>query len=226
MNGGRQFEEGSSLMLYNVQRSTAGLYVCTADNGVGEAVSQTVTVTVRCECSAVFFIYYHYWYCSQSMRQGLCNGTVSVRPSLHLSVPAVDHCSSVQRVCSAAVGPASNRSYNCCTAGAQQQRCHSSTAVSSKGDQCHFYSRHRRLNSEYSRLVGLFCHAKLLQSGCMCCHIIISFISVFLSVWLHVTVNICQSFFTVLHCFHCLIPSVVPDFNWITFIGALHTDGA
>jgi len=46
---GRQFEENNSLTVYNVQRSTAGLYVCTADNGVGETVSRTVTVTVRCQ---------------------------------------------------------------------------------------------------------------------------------------------------------------------------------
>jgi len=37
----------------------------------------------------------HFWHCLLSMRQGLCNGTVSVR----LSVPFIDHCSSVRRVC-------------------------------------------------------------------------------------------------------------------------------
>ena len=37
----------------------------------------------------------HFWHCLLNMRQGLCNGTVSVR----LSMPSIDHCSSVRRVC-------------------------------------------------------------------------------------------------------------------------------
>ena len=37
---------------------------------------------------------------------------------------------------------------DCCTDGAQQQRRRSSTAVSSKGEQCHVYSRRRRLNTD------------------------------------------------------------------------------
>jgi len=49
VTNGRQFEEGNLLTVYNVQRSTAGLYICTADNGVGEAVSRNVTVKVSCE---------------------------------------------------------------------------------------------------------------------------------------------------------------------------------
>ena len=41
-----------------------------------------------------------FWHCSNSMRQGLCNGTYLF---VCLSVPSINHCSSVQRV--AAVGP-------------------------------------------------------------------------------------------------------------------------
>ena len=49
-SGGGQFHlEGGSMTAYNVQRSAAGLYVCSADNGVGEPVSRTVTVNVRCQ---------------------------------------------------------------------------------------------------------------------------------------------------------------------------------
>jgi len=48
-SSGRQSEEGSLLTVYNVQRDTAGMYVCTADNGIGQAVSRTVTVKVNCE---------------------------------------------------------------------------------------------------------------------------------------------------------------------------------
>ena len=49
------------------------------------------------------------------------NGTVSVRLSVRLSVPSVDRCSSVRRVC--CCGPGEREiSIDCCTAGAQQQR--------------------------------------------------------------------------------------------------------
>jgi len=41
--------------VYNVQRSTAGLYVCTADNGVQHPVSRTITVTVRCQLLTLHF---------------------------------------------------------------------------------------------------------------------------------------------------------------------------
>ena len=33
----------------NITRSSNGTYRCTADNGVGDAVNQTVKVTVRCK---------------------------------------------------------------------------------------------------------------------------------------------------------------------------------
>jgi len=65
-------------------------------------------------------------------RQGLCNGTMSVRPSDCLSVPSIARCSSVRRVC--CCGPGGQEiSIDCCTAdaaaatapkqhGGQQQR--------------------------------------------------------------------------------------------------------
>jgi len=49
------------------------------------------------------------------MRQGLCNGTVSVRPSVGLSDPAIDRCNSVRRVCCCGPG-GQETSIDCCTA--------------------------------------------------------------------------------------------------------------
>lgn len=56
MPSDRQLDEGEgegSLTVLNVDRTAAGLYVCTADNGVGEPVSRTVTVNVRCKLRSV-----------------------------------------------------------------------------------------------------------------------------------------------------------------------------
>ena len=55
------------------------------------------------------------------MRQGLCNGMVSVRLSASLSVPAIDRCSSVRRVCCR--GPGGQEiSIDCCTAATAPQQ--------------------------------------------------------------------------------------------------------
>ena len=76
---------------------------------------------------------------------------VTVRcPSVCLYGPAIDNCSSVRRVC--CCGPGGQEvSIDCCTAGARQQRRRSSTAVSSKCEQCHVSSRRRTLNT-FSRM--------------------------------------------------------------------------
>ena len=70
-------------------------------------------------------------------------------PSVRLSVPSIDRCSSVRRF--AAGRPAGGR-YRLTAAGAQLQRrgrstAHSNAAVASKREQCHVYSRRRRLNT-------------------------------------------------------------------------------
>ena len=63
------------------------------------------------------------WHCSHNMWQGLCNGTVSVHPSVCLSVPAINFCSSMRRVCCCGSG-GQEISIDCGTAGAQLQwRC-------------------------------------------------------------------------------------------------------
>jgi len=54
---------------------------------------------------------------SRGTRQGLCNGTVSVR----LSIQAINRCSSVQRVCCCGFG-GQEISIDCCTAGAAAAR--------------------------------------------------------------------------------------------------------
>jgi len=72
------------------------------------------------------------------MRQDLYNGAVS-----RLSVRSIDRCSHARRVC-------------CCGPGGQKisidsigrRTGHSSTAVSSKGEQCHVSSRRRRLDTD------------------------------------------------------------------------------
>ena len=61
----------------------------------------------------------------------------------NVSVPAIDCCSSVRRVC--CCGPGGQEISM--TAARPQQRRRSSTAVSSKCEQCHVYSRRRRLNA-------------------------------------------------------------------------------
>ena len=86
-----------------------------------------------------FLVYYY-------MRQGLCNGTVFVCPPVRLSVPEIDRCSSVRRVCCCEPGR-TEISIDYCTAGAHQQRRRSSTAVSNKCEQCHVYNRRRRLSA-------------------------------------------------------------------------------
>jgi len=70
-------------------------------------------------------------------------------PSVRLSVPSIDRCSSVRRF--AAGRPAGGR-YRLTAAGARLQRrgrstAHSNAAVGSKREQCHVYSRRRRLNT-------------------------------------------------------------------------------
>jgi len=63
------------------------------------------------------------WHCSHNIWQGLCNGTVSVHPSVCLSVPAINCCSSMRRVCCCGSG-GQEISIDCGTAGAQLQwRC-------------------------------------------------------------------------------------------------------
>ncbi len=46
---GRDREEGLSLILRDVQRTDAGVYVCTASNGVGNSASAEINVSVKCE---------------------------------------------------------------------------------------------------------------------------------------------------------------------------------
>jgi len=64
------------------------------------------------------------------MRQGLRNGTLSVR----LSVPSIDHCMPLRRVC--CCGPAGRRYRSIAAATGH----HSSTAPGSKCEQCHVVS--------------------------------------------------------------------------------------
>ena len=85
-----------------------------------------------------------YQHCLLSMHcaeQGLCNGQASVCMSvcpvihpLHSAAAGLPLCARRQEI-----------SFDCCTAGAQQQRRHS-MALSSKCEQCYVYSWRRKLN--------------------------------------------------------------------------------
>ena len=87
-------------------------------------------------------------------RQGQCNGTASVR----LSVPSVDRCHSVRRVC--CCGPREQAiSIDCCTARLQQARPlfgpylqrrggWQHGGINSKCEQCHVVSGRRKLNTD------------------------------------------------------------------------------
>ena len=47
---GRERQEGLSLELNGVGRHDAGVYVCTATNGVGKPARAEITVEVKCKC--------------------------------------------------------------------------------------------------------------------------------------------------------------------------------
>lgn len=46
-----QEDESSLLTISNVTRAHAGLYQCTANNGIGLSASVNVQLVVQCECS-------------------------------------------------------------------------------------------------------------------------------------------------------------------------------
>ena len=49
LNTGHTKVEGLSLQLENVGRTDAGIYICTANNGVGEPASAQITVNINCK---------------------------------------------------------------------------------------------------------------------------------------------------------------------------------
>ena len=49
LNTGHTKVEGLSLQLENVGRTDAGIYICTANNGVGESASAQITVNINCK---------------------------------------------------------------------------------------------------------------------------------------------------------------------------------
>ena len=49
MNTGHTNVEGLSLELENVGRTDAGIYICTANNGVGKSASAQITVHINCK---------------------------------------------------------------------------------------------------------------------------------------------------------------------------------
>ena len=44
-------ETGSKVVLKNLSRRDAGLYICTADNQVNEGVEKVTKITVKCKFS-------------------------------------------------------------------------------------------------------------------------------------------------------------------------------
>ena len=49
LNSGQTSVEGLSLKLDNVGRHDAGIYMCTANNGVGQEASAEITVHIACK---------------------------------------------------------------------------------------------------------------------------------------------------------------------------------
>ena len=87
-------------------------------------------------CPVTPLLITNYWHCSRSVQQSLCNGTVSVRLSVRLSIQSVDRCLPLRRVC-------------CCGNGGQKISVdRSSTALSSKCKQCHVVDWRRKLNTD------------------------------------------------------------------------------
>jgi hypothetical protein len=48
MPRGRRYEEGEYLTIERVQRGGGGVYICTANNGVGSPVNRSINVIVQC----------------------------------------------------------------------------------------------------------------------------------------------------------------------------------
>ena len=96
----------------------------------------------------------HCWHCCHSMRSRVCVtvGHPSVWPSICLFIRVHLSCHLPATLCCcrfAAVCPGGQEmSIDCCTAGAQQQRRHSS-----KCEQCHVYSWPRKLTTDLFSLL-------------------------------------------------------------------------
>ena len=91
------------------------------------------------------------------MRQGLCNGTVSVCLSVSLSRPSIAACCCGRRVC-------------CCGPGGQVISIgpHSSTAFSSKCGQCHVVRRRGKLSTHAELYYGIVKHADIAVRSLTC----------------------------------------------------------
>jgi hypothetical protein len=60
-------EEGLSLELRQVQRDDAGVYVCTANNGVGPTAKANIEVEIKCKFLRLNFYDRHFIYCFYEM---------------------------------------------------------------------------------------------------------------------------------------------------------------
>ena len=108
------------------------------------ALRQPDEIRRSSECTCQTILESLYWYCSHSMRQGLCNGTVSLRLSACLFHISINSCKPLWRVCCRRPGRRIYRSI---------------AAVSSEGEQCHL--------AYELRLVTYGCTPQLLD--CMHC---------------------------------------------------------
>ena len=107
---------------------------------------------VVANCNALFILLYmvHFWHGSHRMRQAQCNGTSSVCLSICLShSPAAAARGGFPAVGTAGgwYGSIAARCV-CSRRGCLSIHIHSSTAVSSKCEQCHVYSHSRKLNTD------------------------------------------------------------------------------
>lgn len=57
-SGSTHLADSSTLMLENVDRHHAGVYQCSADNGVKEKVSMDIQLTILCEYIFLYIYFY------------------------------------------------------------------------------------------------------------------------------------------------------------------------
>ncbi|KAK9510171.1 hypothetical protein O3M35_005012 [Rhynocoris fuscipes] len=53
---GKKSVQGASLTIEQTNRHHAGTYMCTADNGVGAAVTREITLNILCKLYLIFIV--------------------------------------------------------------------------------------------------------------------------------------------------------------------------
>jgi len=107
------------------------------------ALRQPDEIRRSSECTCQTILETLYWYCSHSMRQGLCNGTVSLRLSACLFQISINSCKPLWRVCCRRPG----RQDISINSGGQQRRRAVSSGVWTQTCYIRLYSTAARLHA-------------------------------------------------------------------------------